>query len=180
MVSFKTYLKENEDLLAKIMDEIEELSDEELETFGEVLYYEFFDDEETDVDDYDFFNKDDVIAMIKELGPEMYEDIYDMLEEIEDEEEEDDDDDDEDSEMDEGVTRRMLNKNFNRKKRKFMKNTKADLRKTKAARKKDARQSRADRKRYYRANKAKIAAYQKSRADAIKKGKHKVKKRRTA
>jgi Mg2+ and Co2+ transporter CorA len=212
MGSFKTYLKENEDLLAKIMAELDELSDEELGEFGEVLYYEFFDDEESYEDDYDFFDKEDVQAMVKELGADMYEEILDMLEEIEEDNEDEIDEakkmddnpcwegyvmvgtklkdgkevpncvpeEDVTEEMREAVSRIMKQKNKNRKKRKFMSNSKADLRKTKAKRKKDARLNKAKRKRYYRANKAKISAYQKSRSAAIKKGTHKVKKRRSA
>jgi Mg2+ and Co2+ transporter CorA len=213
MGSFKQYLAENEELLAKITAELDELSDEELGEFGEVLYYEFFDDEESDEDNYDFFDKEDILAMIKELGADMYSAVYDMLEEIEDEEEDLEEklkpmkgdnpcwegyvmvgtklkdgkevpncvpEEDVTEEMLEAVSRIMKGTNKNRKKRKFMKNSKADLRKTKTKRKQDARKSRAKRKRYYRANKAKISAYQKSRAAAIKKGTHKVKKRRSA
>lgn len=81
--------------------------------------------------------------------------------------------------MNEAVSRRMKTQDFNRKKRKFMQVSKSELRQTRSKRRKEARKSRSKRKRYYKANKQKIAAYQKSRRDAIKKGKHKVKKRRS-
>jgi hypothetical protein len=82
--------------------------------------------------------------------------------------------------LDEGISRIMKTKNMNKKKRKFMATSKAELRKTKVKRKQAARKNKAKAKRYYKANKKKIAAYQKSRAAAIKKGKHKVKMRRKA
>jgi hypothetical protein len=234
-MKFSKFLQENEDLLAKINAILDELDEDEMEDFGEALYYEFFDDEDTDEDDYDFFDRSDVDEMIKELGAGSYEDILDMLEEIEDEDDEDDELE-ESSPIEElkkliskklwhknyakaiemmkdtgksaadvakmvlhvdarelqkaydglnealleGVSRVMKSTNKNRKKRKFMSNTKADMRRTKAQRKKDARSNRSKRKRYYRANKTKVAAYQKSRRSAIKKGSHKVKIRRSA
>jgi len=80
--------------------------------------------------------------------------------------------------INEGVSKRMMAKRFNRKKRKFMKTSAAELRRTQTIRKRENRAGRAGRLRYYRANKVKLAAYQKSRSDAIKKGKHKIKLRR--
>lgn len=82
--------------------------------------------------------------------------------------------------LEEGVTRRMIVKNMNRKKRKFMAKTKADMRRTVAQRKKENRLNRAGRKRYYRANKQKIASYQATRKVAMSKGKHIKKLRKNA
>lgn len=175
MGSFKTYLQENEDKLQQICDILDGLSEEEIDELGYVLYSEFFDADE-EFEEEDEFEIDDVKDMVQALGAEFYDDILDLLEP-----EDLDLDDTEDLEnVEEGVGRRMLTKNFNRKKRKFMATSKAQLRRTKVKRKQDARKTKAARKRYYRANKVKIAAYQKSRAAAIKKGKHKVKVRRAA
>lgn len=172
MGNFSKYLKENEEQLALINDILVDMDEEEIDEFGYVLYVEFFEEDDIESledDDFSFFSIEDVQEMITILGSDMYDYILDLL-----------DEESEEDEMDEAVSRRMKTSNMNRKKRKFMSNTKADLRKTKAVRKKAARLSRADRKRYYRANKKKIISYQKSRGDAIKKGKHKVKLRRNA
>ena len=191
MGSFKKFLSETEDYLAMINAILDQLDDEEIDEFGYVLYADFFDTEEEDEpsaednaegetgeeDEVDEpFTRADVDEMIQVLGSELYPSILELL----------DEDDggewagEEDEDLEEGITRRMVAKNMNRKKRKFMKNSKAMMRKTKAVRKRLARKTKAKRKRYYRANKVKIAAYQKSRASAIKKGKHKVKLRRAA
>jgi hypothetical protein len=179
MGNFKQYLVENEEALDSINDILKDLTDDELDAFGGVLYYELFDNEtdSDDVDEDDDFNLEDIKSMIAELGSSFYAEILDMLEEYEDEDEQGEEESDA---MDEATGRRMKTTNMNRKKRKFMKNTKADLRKTKSSRKKSARANKSKRKRNYRANKVKIASYQKSRSSAIKKGKHKVKSRRNA
>lgn len=169
-MSLTQFIKESEENLEKIMNIVQDMDEEELDEFGAALYYEFFDDEESEEDDYDSFSLEDVESMIKELGSNFYEDILDLLSEIDDEEED----------LEEGVSRIMKQKNMNRKKRKFMSLSKAKLRQQAASRKKKNRSTKASRKRYYRANKQKIAAYQKSRRAAIKKGKHKVKMRRSA
>jgi len=237
MGSFKSFLAENEDLFQQITDILDELSEDEIDELGYVLYSDFFTDTDDVEDDEDIqeFSKEDVIDMIKELGPDMYEAILEMLEDDdEDDDEEDDDDEDMDessplemikkflgkkifhknyqaalemmkktgrsaadiarvfdhvdareldklaTQMNEAVSRFMKARNMNKKKRKFMSTSKAELRRTKAQRRRDARKNKAKARRYYKANKAKIAKYQKSRSDAIKKGKHKVKKRRNA
>lgn len=159
---------EPSEILDMINKELSEMDEDEIEEFGYVLYYEFFDDEETDADDYSDFTLADVQLMIDELGEEMYEEILDLLDELDDEE------------LDEAVSRRMKSQNRNRKKRKFMQTSRAELRRTKQKRKIQARKTKQARKRYYRANKNKIKNYQKSRAEAIKKGTHKVKVRRKA
>lgn len=169
MGSFKKFLMEEDETLQQIYAILEELSEEEIDEFGFVLYYEFFDDEDTDEDDYDFFELDDIKEMINSLGPEFYDEILYLLEE-----------DDEDDDLEEGVSRAMKAKNMNRKKRKFMVKSKAIMKRTKVKRKQLARKDKAKRKRYYRANKKKLASYQRSRAKAIKKGKHFSKLRRSA
>lgn len=192
MGSFKKFLNEQEDLLKEINAILDDMCESDLDDFGYALYFEFFEDEPGEEDDLALFERSDVDEMISILGPDMYEFILDLLEEMPVSDDEDDQEDefdsgnddmedsDGDGDVSEGVGRRMIQKNMNRKKRKFMKNSKAMMRRTKAARKKLARKNRAKKKRYYRANKVKIAAYQKSRAAAIKKGKHKVKLRRAA
>ena len=161
MGTFKKFLNEDDELLNQILDMLLELSEDEIDDFGYFLYTEFFEDDPTDDEEDEPFDLNDVIEMIKVLGPDMYEYIIDMLEEDEIEDE-----------IEEAVSRMMKSKNMNRKKRKFMRLSKAALRRTKAIRKRKARKTMSKRKRYYRANKVKIASYQKSRAKAIKKGKH--------
>jgi hypothetical protein len=179
------YLSDSQ-LLALINGELADLSEDEIFAFAYVLYYEFFDDEDNPDDNYEDFNIDDVKEMIATLGPEYYVDILDLL--LPDEEEDGfdwdsielDDESGESEEMDEAVGRVMKRKNFNRKKRKFFKKTKADLRKGLAARKKANRKNMSKRKKFYRINKKRLASYQKSRATAVKKGRHMVKVRRGA
>lgn len=166
-MSFKQFIAESEEQLKRIHDIVDEMDEDEISEFGEALYYEFFDDDETEEDNYEIFNIEDVKLMVSELGENFYDDIIDLLSEIEDD-------------LEEGVSRIMKQKNMNRKKRKFMSLSKAKLRQQTASRKKKNRTTKSSRKRYYRANKQKIAAYQKSRRQAIKKGKHKVKMRRSA
>ena len=170
------------ELLKIINDELSQMDEEEINLFGYVLYNEFFDDEETAEDDYEDFTLVDVQAMIAELGAEFYADIADLLlpDEESDDEEEDDEEDIDEEDIDEAVGRIMKRKNMNRKKRKFFKKTKAELRKGLAARRKANRLNKAKRKKYFRVNKKRIAMYQKSRATAIKKGRHIKKVRRGA
>lgn len=158
--------RDAEDTLDRILTIMDTMSEEDIDEFGTVLYSEFFDEDEEDFGDV--FTVDDVDTMIHELGPEMYDIILDLLEELEEE----------DDELEEAVSRRMQPGSYNRKKRKYMSISRSQHRQTKAERRRKARQTKQARKRYYRANKKKIAMYQKSRNDAIKKGKHKVKVRR--
>jgi len=186
MGSFKKFLNESEETLVLINSILNGMHAEEIDDLGYVLYKDFFAEDEEDLDDLDLFTIDDVNEMIEDLGSEMYDAILDMLSVIDDDHEvpvsheQSPGNVEESEDLDEAVSRRMKVGQMNRKKRKFMKNTKADMRKTKAQRKKKARQDRTKRKRHYRANKQKIASYQKSRSVAIKKGKHKTKLRRTA
>jgi hypothetical protein len=160
--------RDAEDILDQILTIMDTMSEEDIDEFGTVLYSEFFDEDEEDFGGV--FTVDDVDTMIHELGPEAYDIILDLLDELEDEFDED--------ELEEGVSRRMQPGSYNRKKRKYMSISRSQHRQTKAERRRKARQTKQTRKRYYRANKKKIAMYQKSRNDAIKKGKHKVKVRR--
>lgn len=79
--------------------------------------------------------------------------------------------------LSEGVSRRMSKRRMNRKRNKYYTKTRNQLRAGAAKRRKENRVKRPQRKRYYRVNKRKIASYQKSRAQAIKAGRH-IKKRR--
>ena len=193
MGDFRQFLNENDDTLAKIKESIGSMQPEEIDEFGFYLFAEFFDSFEDGVEDADdaetiIFTHEDVLEMIQALGPEMYPDVLDMLDEVSEEEFEeilrDDDGDFEPdnipdySSIDEGVSRIMLSKNRNRKRRKFMAKSKTKMRQSVSQRKRIARQNRNKVKRYYRANKSKIKAYQKSRRAAIKAGKHIVKVRK--
>ena len=195
MGDFRQFLNENDDYLAKIKESISTMGPEEIDEFGFYLFAEFFDsfgDGEADTDDVEeiIFTHEDVLEMVQALGAEMYPDVLDMLDEVSEEEFEeilrDDDgeftpDDVPDySNIDEGVSRIMLSKNRNRKRRKFMVKSKTKMRQSVAQRKRIARQNRNKVKRYYRANKSKIKAYQKSRRTAIKAGKHIVKVRKNS
>jgi len=175
MISFKDFLFED-DILASINALLSELSDDEIDEFGYVIYYEFFDTEEENPDEFEVFALSDVQEMLSALDPETLEIILELLQEEQDDPETPEDESE--YEVQEGVNRRMLSANRNRKRRKFMSNSRATMRRTAAARKRKNRQTRQARKRYYRANKQKISAYQKSRREAIKSGKHFVKKRR--
>ena len=168
------------ELLQIINDELSQMDEEEINLFGYVLYNEFFDDAETAEDDYEDFTIEDVQAMIAELGAEFYADIADLLLPDEESDDEEMDDDEETDGIDEAVARVMKRKNMNRKKRKFFKKTKAELRKGLAARRKANRLNKAKRKKYFRVNKKRIELYKKSRATAIKKGRHIKKVRRGA
>ncbi len=193
MGNFKKFLLEEEDtvdldtlsseeLLQLINDELADMSEDEIYAFAYVLYYEFFDSEETSEDDYNDFTIEDVNAMVGALGAEYYIDILDLLlpDETEDGFDWDSIELDGDDETNEAVARIMKRKNFNRKKRKFFKKTKSELRRGLSARRKANRLNRSKRKRFYRVNKVRIASYQKSRATAIKKGRHIKKVRRGA
>ena len=192
MGDFRQFLNENDDSLAKIKESISTMGPEEIDEFGFYLFAEFFDSFEDGVEDADaeeiIFTHEDVLEMIQALGSEMYPDVLDMLDEVSEEEFEEilrDDDGEftpgsipDYSDIDESVSRIMLSKNRNRKRRKFMAKSKTKMRQSVAQRKRIARQNRTKVKRYYRANKSKIKAYQKSRRTAIKSGKHIVKVRK--
>lgn len=166
--TFKEYLKETEEKLEEIVSILEGMEFEEINEFGQYIYTEFLDD--LPEDNNDAFEIEDITAMVSALGEEFYTEILNMLELSAQEPDE----------TNEGVSRILKNTNKNKKARKFVANSKADLRKTAAVRKRGNRENKSKNKRYFRANKNKIASYQKSRSAAIKKGTHKVKKRRSA
>jgi hypothetical protein len=79
-MNFKKFLLENEDLKFQIMEIIDSLSEEQIDEFGAVLYYEFFDLAEEDDVENTVFDIDFVKAMIEDLGVDIYGAILDLLE----------------------------------------------------------------------------------------------------
>ena len=181
----------SDSLMIEIKNILDGLSEDEVDEFGAFLSVEFFETSEDDIDEL-FFDVDNVIEMIKELGSEaesedekeeIYSFILDLLlpEDFENSKYLDYDNEPEyEEDMSEGVSRVMKAKNLNRKKRKFFQKSAATLRKERAKRVKKNRENRASRRAYTRVNKAKLKAYQKSRATFMKKGKHFKKIRRQA
>ena len=167
-----------EDILAEIKSILDEMDEDEIDELGAFLSVEFFDVPEDDIEET-YFDAENILEMIEELGEDMYEVILDLIlpedftnsADLEDEEE---------AEVSEGVSRVMKAKRRNMKKRKFFQKSAATLRKERAARMKANRMNRASRKAYTRVNKAKLASYQKSRAKFMRKGKHFAKIRRQA
>lgn len=183
MSKFKEFLNEMENseesfdsLKQQALDIIDSLSEEEIDELGSALVDLFFDvDQESQFNEEDYFEKEDVLDLIDMLIADDESLIYDVLDLLEFEDMEDDCELEYDSEIYEGVAKRFVNK---KRGRRFVSKTKSELRKGLAQRKKDNRVNRMSRKQYYRKNKAKIAAYQKTRAAAIKSGKHTPKKRK--
>lgn len=181
----------SDSLMIEIKNILDDLSEDEVDEFGAFLSVEFFETPEEDIDEL-FFDVDNVIEMVKELGSEaesedekeeIYSFILDLLlpEDFENSKYLDYDNEPEyEEDMSEGVSRVMKAKNLNRKKRKFFQKSAATLRKERAKRVKKNRENRASRRAYTRVNKAKLKAYQKSRATFMKKGKHFKKIRRQA
>ncbi len=181
----------SDSLMIEIKNILDGLSEDEVDEFGAFLSVEFFETPEEDIDEL-FFDIDNVIEMVKELGSEaesedekeeIYSFILDLLlpEDFENSKYLDYDNEPEyEEDMSEGVSRVMKAKNLNRKKRKFFQKSAATLRKERAKRVKKNRENRASRRAYTRVNKAKLKAYQKSRATFMKKGKHFKKIRRQA
>lgn len=181
----------SDSLMIEIKNILDGLSEDEVDEFGAFLSVEFFETSEDEIDEL-FFDVDNVIEMIKELGSEadtedekeeIYSFILDLLlpEDFENSKYLDYDNEPEyEEDISEGVSRVMKAKNLNRKKRKFFQKSAATLRKERAKRVKKNRENRASRRAYTRVNKAKLKAYQKSRATFMKKGKHFKKIRRQA
>lgn len=189
---FREYLRESEydDLSPERRQELDELflelTDEEIDHLGQILF-SYFSDEDEDEDEEEYpeaeFDVDDLNALINAIGSDSYaaidtilnseaetlEDIFDEIDSI--------------IEVDltesilEAIAKRMKVRNMNRA-RKFMAVTRAKLRAGKAARRVLLRKTKHKRRAKYRKNKRRIKAYQKSRATAIKSGKHIVKRRR--
>ena len=169
-------------LFNEIQNLLDHMSDDEIDEFGAFLAVEFFDTPEEDIEEV-YFDINNVIEMIKELGEESYGFILELL--LPDDFEASNDSGYTEVEynledLEEAVGRVLKTTNINRKKRKFFKKSAAVLRREKAARMKQNRLTKASRKAYRRVNAAKLKAYQKSRKTFIKKGAHKVKIRRKA
>lgn len=166
-----------------------ELKDDEIDYLGQILFAYFSDFEDfEDLEDFSDeveFNLDDLNAMVNAIGSDSYdaiatiissesENLEDIFNEIDAIIEVDYDI----SEVSEAlISKRMKVANMN-KTRKFMATTKAKLRATAANRRVQLRKTKHKRKAKYRKNKHRIKAYAKSRAAAIKSGKHTVKRRR--
>ena len=171
-------------LLLEIRNLLEGMTEDEVDEFGAFLSIEFFETSEDDLEDV-YFDVDNVLDMVEELGEESYSFILDLLlpedftasDEL-DFDDYDDYEDEEEAEVSEGVSRVMKAKRRNMKKRKFFQKSAATLRKERAVRMKANRMNRASRKAYTRVNKAKLAYYKKSRAKFMRKGKHFAKIRR--
>lgn len=193
---FSEFMSESEEIdelspeRRKELDELFlELTDEEIDHLGQIMFAYFSDEDEDDEDDDEEypeaeFNVDDLNAMIDAIGSDSYnviatiissesetlEDIFDEIDSIIDV-------DLTESLLEALVSKRMKVGNMNRT-RVFMKVTRAKLRATKANRRVQLRKTKHKRKAKYRKNKHRIKAYAKSRAAAIKSGKHIVKRRR--
>ena len=188
---FSEFLKESEydELSPERRQELDELfmelSDEEIDHLGQILF-SYFSDEDEDFEDLEAeFDLDDLNDMINAIGSDSYIAIdtilnteFDELEDIFNEIDSIIEVDFEISEsIVEAIAKRMKVKDMN-KSRKFMAITKAKLRAGKANRRVQLRKTKHKRRAMYRKNKRRIKAYQKSRATAIKSGKHTVKRRR--
>lgn len=196
-MDFIDYIESNTDHyvdaeLYSLKNALLELTPEELDNLGEVIFDLFFEDDYEEIPD--IFGLIDVIDMVdelrKEMGQEAVDTVFELLEidedaieesdeeesDEDDDEDEDDEDDEEESKLDEaGPARRMKVANMNKKKRKFMTLRKTDLLRTKVERKRKVIKGRMKKRRYFKNNKIKIKAYQKSRSAAIANKKHTVK-----
>ena len=102
MGTFKIFLKENDDKYAQITEILDLMGQDELDEFGNFLFYTFFDEPSEDSGDEDEseemeFERSDIDKMIHELGSDFYDDIIELLST----EGESDDDDSEDEQDDE-------------------------------------------------------------------------------
>ena len=188
---FRNFL--NESVTNDIKDIILDFTDEEIELFAITVLEDILKVNDEDLSqgefdddfgyDWDFTSTLDLINSMGEIDQLaalellMFDNDYSRSEADLDVEKQSNDDcmcDD----MTEAVTGFMKSSAKNKKKRKFMGNSKAEMRKTKAVRKRAARANKSKGKRYYKANKKKIASYSKDRNKKIKKGAHIVKKRK--
>lgn len=189
-MDFIDYIESNTDHyvdaeLYSLKNALLELTPEELDNLGEVIFDLFFEDDYEEIPD--IFGLIDVIDMVdelrKEMGQEAVDTVFELLEidedaieESDEDESDEDDDEEEESKLDEaGPARRMKVANMNKKKRKFMTLRKTDLLRTKVERKRKVIKGRMKKRRYFKNNKIKIKAYQKSRSAAIANKKHTVK-----
>lgn len=166
-------------LFIEIKNILEQMSDDEIDEFGAFLAVEFFDVGLDEVDDT-YYDYDNVIELINELGEESYGFILDLIlpEDFPDGTDAEYNEFDDLDGLDEAVSRRMGIKKLNKKKRKFFTKSAATLRKERSGRLKKNRLNRATNRSYKRVNKEKIKAYQKSRATFMSKGRHFTKIRR--
>ena len=163
--------------LPEVLAELDTLDDEEIDELGVYLTTTFLDYEYPegieDGEEEEPFDREELTRIVKLLCKEyqfigfLKGIIHDGVPEAQER-------------LEESPARVMKAKSMNKKKRKFMTKSASQLRRETSSRKRDANKNRAKKKRYYKANKTKIASYQKSRTNAIKKGKHQTKKRRTA
>ena len=159
-----------------------ELSDDEIDHLGQIMFAYFSEDEDFEDCSDETFDLDDLNAMVNAIGSDSYNAIAVIIssesESLEDIFSEIDSIIEVDYEVSEAlISKRMKVSNMNRA-RVFMATTKAKLRATKANRRVQLRKTKHKRKAMYRKNKHRIKAYAKSRAAAIKSGKHIVKRRR--
>lgn len=195
MKTFKDFLRENEEdvqdeltpeELQEIQELLDDMSDEEVDLTGVILYAYFDDPEDSEEEDPEDeenldaeFTREDVLALVQSIGKY----AYALLVAIQDANIQDEDelfdflDDYDFSVLSETVAKRMLAKNFLRA-RVYQKITRAKLRATVASRKRLNRLNRNKKRRYYRLNKRKLKMYKKSRAKAVQTGRHRVKLRR--
>ena len=186
MKLYENYMNDIVQMHYNIIQELNELTEEEISDFGAVLFTEFFGEDGDEgykdifdnISEYDFtYNQ--VMTLIENLGVENYDIVLDLLEEIE----EDDTSDVYDNyelkdDLDEAFSNRMKSSNYNKNKRKFMIRSASEIRRNKIKARQNYRKNKISIKQYRSKNKAKIRAYQKSRRNAIRKGTHKVKLRR--
>lgn len=181
-ISFRKSLIENSiddvsinDIINCIMDIVSnELTYEEVDEFGDWLYNEYFEDNDSDTDIFeitdiqqmlnDIVQSDDAICILDDILGSLTLDEFN--------------DDSINEALLESVTPYMKASNRNLKKRKFMANSKMYMLRTKQKRKRENLLSKPKRRREYLINKTKIKKYQASRNTAIKKHLHIVKLRK--
>lgn len=181
-ISFRKSLIENSiddvsisDIINCIMDIVSnELTPEEVDEFGDWLYNEYFEDNDSDTD---IFEIDDIQQMLNDIS--RLDDAICILDDILGSLTLDEFDDDSINEaLLESVTPYMKASNRNLKKRKFMANSKMYMLRTKQKRKRENLLTKPKRHREYLVNKAKVKKYQASRNTSIKKHLHIVKLRK--
>lgn len=151
-----------------------ELTPEEVDEFGDWLYNEYFEDNDSDTA---IFEVTDIQQMLNDIAQS--DDAICILDDILGALTLDEFNDDSINEsLLESVTPYMKASNRNLKKRKFMANSKMYMLRTKQKRKRENLLSKPKRHRQYLVNKAKIKRYQASRNTAIKKHLHIVKLRK--
>lgn len=185
---FVQHLNENEFLLEEIKEILSSYDEEDLQYLGTYILVTFFDYQEEELFDV-FFNVEDILDIVKDLGVENYGIVLDLisynpdLDNSEDEEDyimvdfsaNPDEDEAEDYSVDgaisENYAKVFLSKKFKRVK-KFFAKTKASLAKDKAKNRMNYIKKKAKIQRVLKMNKQFLKTYRKSRALAIKSKKH--------